>query len=194
MKKIFFMLAFFISTASLFLLGCYMKTEHKIEAHITIDIRELKETATQIEDMVRAKKAKGQSLFILPWKVDAAYAEMQIKFMTPDVEKAITNRGARLDRLEELMKKGCIGENNSGYVEYRPCPDCEKDAALIGEAKKNIKDENIDRRTIYQTIVEQNNLGADKLCVVEKVFSETQRKNAPQGSYIQQDDGTWIKK
>lgn len=194
MRKIFFIVALFISAAGLSLSGCYMKTEHKIEAHITIDIRELKETATQIEDMVRAKKPKGQSLFILPWKVDAAYGQMQIKFMTPDVEKAINNRGARLDRLEELMESGCIGENNSGYVEYRPCPDCEKDATLIEEAKKNIRDENNDRRTIYQTIVEQNNLGSDKLSVVEKVFSQEQRKNAPQGSYIQQDDGTWIKK
>lgn len=188
-------LIFAMAGLGLVLASCYMKTEHKIEAHITIDIRELSDTANQIEDMVRAKKPKGQSL-ILPWQVEAVYAagEMEIKFMTPAVEEAIASRGARLDSLEGLMRQGCLGENNRGYVEYRSCPACESDPALKKRAEKLAQEENQDRLTIYQTIVEQNNLAADKLSVVETVFSQVQRRNAPSGSYIQQDDGSWVKK
>lgn len=175
--------------------SCYMKTEHKIEAHITLDIRELKETATQIEDMVRSQKNKGdQSFFLVPWKVEAVYGQMEIKFMTPAVKKAIADRGARLDRLEELMAKGCIGETNQGYVEYRPCPACESGSQLTGEIEKLVQGENRDRQTIYQAIVEQNNLGSDKLSVVEKVFSQVQHKNAPPGTFVQLGDGAWVKK
>lgn len=175
------------------LISCYMKTEHKIEAHITIDIREIEATANEIEDMVRARKG-GQSLFVPFWKLDAAYAGIELKFMTPEVEKAISNRGGRLDSIEELMKKNCIGENNRGYVEYRACPACEKEPQLVEEAKRLIKEENQDRLIIYQTIVEQNNLSKDSLSLVEKIFSQVHQKNAPSGAFIQQDDGGWIKK
>jgi len=196
MRKTFF-IVLVLATAglSLSLISCYMKTEHKIEAHITLDIRELKATANEIEDMIRSEKAKGdQSFFNIPWKVEIAYGEMEIKFMTPAVETAIANRRTRLGKLEGLMVKGCIGENNSGYVEYRPCPACKTDSQFIEEVVRLIQQENQDRRIIYQTIVEQNNLGSDKLSVVEKVFSQVQRKNALSGSFIQQDDGSWIKK
>ena len=198
MKKMKIMLAgLVLSMAGLgiVLTSCYMKTEHKIEAHITIDIREIEATGNQIEDMVRAKRAKkGQSLFILPWRVEPAYAEYQIKIMTPEVQKAIERRGARIDSLDEMMLMGCIGENNRGYVEYRSCPTCNQDPALKEKAEKLVTEENQDRLFIYKAMVEQNNLPADALSVVETTLGKIQRQKALAGTDIQQDDGSWVKK
>jgi len=193
MKKIFF-LVLVLAVTGLSLISCYMKTEHKIEALITLDIREVKEAANGIEDMVSSKKDKDdQSFLILPWKVGVVYGQ-GIKYMTPAVETAVANRKTRFNSLQELMVKGCIGENNRGYVEYRPCPACESDSQLLGKVGKLIQEENRDRQTIYKAIVEQNNLDANNLAVLEKGYGEVRQERAPSGTFIQKDDGSWVQK
>ena len=113
-----------------------------------------------------------------------AGAKYSIKEMTLQVETALNNRRDRYDMLEDLKNHGVVGENNQGYVEM-----LEKKP----EAENLVNKENYDRRLIYQTIAEQNNLG-DALETIEKVFAQVQREKASKGHKIQTEDGEWKKK
>lgn len=113
-----------------------------------------------------------------------AQATYSIKEMTPDVEKALENRRARYSELEALKADGTVGENNRGYVKL-----------LTGSAQaKDIVDaENADRKQIYQTIADQNNL-SDQIETIETVFAQVQREKADPGHMIQREDEEWVKK
>src|SRR3989338_4979669 len=86
-----------------------------------------------------------------------------IKEMTPQVTSALENRRNRFDKLTILKQQGKIGENNRGYME-----------AFTDETEvtQTVAAENADRRVIYETIAQQNNLSG-ALATIEKVFAET---------------------
>ena len=120
---------------------------------------------------------------LLSFSPDAsAQANYSIKQMTPEVESALNNRRDRFEALRDLKSKGSIGENNQGYVE-----------ALSPDAQDVATAENSDRKVIYQTIAEQNNL-RDALQTIEKVFAQVQRDKAQAGDKIQLEDGSWTTK
>ena len=109
-----------------------------------------------------------------------AQGKYSIKEMTPQVTEALENRRDRYEELVSLKQEGLIGENNRGYLhvfEGRP------DAEAIANA------ENRDRKIIYQTIAEQNNL-TDAIGTIEEV----QRDKSQPGDRIQNKDGSWTKK
>jgi len=109
-------------------------------------------------------------------------ATYSIKEMTPEVQGALENRRARYEDLRQLKNAGAVGENNQGYVE-----------ALSADAQAIVSAENTDRKVIYVTIAQQNNLqGA--LATIEKVFAQVQRDKAEPGDKIQEDNGTWTTK
>ena len=112
-------------------------------------------------------------------------AQYDIKEMTPGVKAALDSRRDRFDQLHQLKEQGAVGENNHGYIEV-----------LNGDAQaQSLADaENKDRKFIYQTIVEQNNLPADAISTVESIFAQVQRDKANTGESIQSEDGQWTKK
>jgi uncharacterized protein len=117
--------------------------------------------------------------------VSTAFAEAKysIKKMTPDVQQALDQRRDRFDQLRQLKSTGALGENNRGYVEV---------LKNEGPAQSIASAENNDRRTIFQTIAEQNGLqGA--LATIEAVFAQVQRDKADAGDQIQMPDGRWVK-
>ncbi|MCA9402904.1 MAG: YdbL family protein [Candidatus Omnitrophica bacterium] len=124
-------------------------------------------------------------LAVLTGFTPAAQAkDYNIKQMTAEVSRALESRRQRFDRLADLKSSGAIGENNKGYIsvlKHDP------------QTAEMVKDENKDRKVIYQTIAEQNGL-ADALPVIEEVFARVQRDKAGPGENVQKPDGTWIKK
>lgn len=115
----------------------------------------------------------------------ASAQEYSIKKMTPEINQALENRRDRYNRLAEFKKQGAVGENNRGYVEV---------LADGGEAGAVVEAENKDRRVIYRTIAEQNDLDENALVIVEKVFAQVQQEKAAPGDKIQTEDGRWIAK
>ncbi len=107
-----------------------------------------------------------------------------IKEMTPQVLSALEGRRDRYDQLNTLKENSILGENNKGYVEVLKE---EGNAVVIAE------EENVNRKTIYQTIADQNNL-TDELLTIEKIFALVQRDKASPGNMIQTEDGQWEKK
>ena len=115
----------------------------------------------------------------------ARAAQYDIKTMTPEVQAALSNRQARYESLQQLKSQGTLGENNHGYVDVL---NATPGASEIAGA------ENGDRRTIYQTITEQNNLGAAGVGVVETVFAEVHHEKSAPGQSIQTASGEWVQK
>ncbi len=173
-------------------LGCRVETVGdpdrpiKIEAHITIDIRQLKETASSIEDMVSEGEPlsyRNESLFNF---IAHAYAETpQLKYMTDEVKSAIDSRRARFEAIKAHKKDGHIGENNKGYIS----------AFLDNDQIKDIvEQENKDRLIIYKTIVEQNGFPKEAIAQVEEAFASEQKERASKGEKVQLEDGEWASK
>ena len=117
--------------------------------------------------------------------IPAEAAQYDLKNMTPVVEQAIAGRQSRYDELQSLKTRGDVGENNRGYVEV---------LNSSVEAQNLVNLENQDRKVIYQTIADQNNLGPSGFAVIETVFGEVQREKARAGESIQNPAGAWIKK
>ena len=111
-------------------------------------------------------------------------AEYNIKQMTTQVKTALEGRRDRYNSLKALKQSGKVGEDNRGYVH-----------AFVDEAqvKSLAAAENSDRKTIYKTIAEQNNI-SHALGTIETVFAKTQREKAESGEKIQLEDGSWVTK
>jgi uncharacterized protein YdbL (DUF1318 family) len=113
-----------------------------------------------------------------------AQSKYSIRQMTPEVSSALENRKARFEQLRELKAQGVIGENNQGYLTV----------LVEGKgAEEVVQKENDDRKVIYQTIAEQNDL-KDELQTIETVFAQVQRDKSISGDQLQNEDGSWITK
>lgn len=188
---------YFLATVLLALsLGCYVKTEHKITAHITIDVRQIKEAASSIEDMVSGEPAKKEvpqtkpdsRLWFLPRE---AYAQgAQLKYLTDEIKLAIEKRKARYSQIEQLLNEGSVGENNQGILEIRSSSQLLSDKEL----KNIVSEENNDRLFIYRSILEQNNLPGEMLKDIQAAFAKERRDRVEPGVWIQLPDGEWARK
>jgi len=183
-----------------FVVGCRVETVGdpdkpiKIEAHITVDIRQLKDTAVDIEDMVSGDKPAPQaSLRSVPefifsvFDIDNACAagSMSLKFSTPETDRAINARRNRFGDLQNYKNQGLVGEGNKGYVVQ---------LGGGGNVKALVDTENNDRSIIYHAIVEQNGMASSDIAIVQKTFAEVQREKASNGQKIQLGSGQWITK
>ena len=151
----------------------------KIEAHVTIDVRQIKEEARSIEDLVNSPAPKKSSR-VGDWMVGTAWAEL-----SPEVMDAVNSRRDRVGQLKNYKAQGLIGEDNQGHV-----------AALGGgpEVQTLVEAENRDRETIYQAQVQDKGLPPDAIGTVQAAFAAEQRDRAEPGEKIQQPDGSWVTK
>lgn len=161
----------------------------KIEAHITLDIRQVKETATSIEEIVSGQAPMPQQKprsQVTDGFNSVAWAETpQLKYTTPEVQSALDSRRDRFSRLKEFKGKGLVGEDKEGHV---------KAFSDDSDLKALVDGENRDRETIYKTIVEQNGLAPEAINTIRATFAEVQREKAESGEKIQLPSGEWSTK
>jgi uncharacterized protein len=89
---------------------------------------------------------------------------------------------ARVPAINNLKDKGLIGENNTGYLEYR---------TGARPQQELIKAENQDRKTVYAEIARKQNVD---ITLVGQRRAKQIRDIGGQGHWFQQPDGTWYKK
>ncbi len=172
----------------------------KIEAHITIDVRQIKEEAHSIEDMVsgkapvaaqkpRSRLDEGMaSLKLLSRDVPqrgASLAWAQESTLSPEVQAAVNARRDRFAQLKSYKTKGWVGEDKEGTV-----------AALGGgaEVQAFVEAENRDRETIYRAKLKEKNLPAEAIATIRAAFAQEQRDRAEPGEKIQLPSGEWTAK
>ena len=110
-------------------------------------------------------------------------------------EKAKMNRIFNLDDLEELKKGQIIGERSDGKIAILPT-----NLGLVGKAPKEklklanllVKEENLDRETIWAYTIENNpNLTEDNYDQLKKTYATQQKIQAKPGYWVQNDNGQW---
>lgn len=179
-----------------------------IMACVTVNIYfpagEIQKAADEIVDDVRQGQQgeKGSSLhqIRLQWLArlapslgpDFAFAQVDIDISTPAIRTLKASLAGRFKSLKGFYNRGALGENNRGYVEIRDQSGLNlKEKA---DLRKLVTAEKRDRKALYMEILKANNLETRFLPDVERIFANSWRKKAVQGSWIQKDDGTWVKK
>lgn len=180
-----------------------------IMACITVNIYfpagAIQEAADQIVDEVRPgqQEKKGSSLdrIRLQWLArlapilapGIAFAQIDIDISTPSIRALRSSLAERFKSLEGFYRGGALGENNRGYVEIRD------ESGLNLKEKANLRRlvdaENRDRKALYKEILEANKLDVQFLDEVERLFANSWRgKKVVPGTWIQKDDGAWVRK
>ena len=125
--------------------------------------------------------------------------------------EAMNNRKFNKDDIDEFKQNEFVGEDNHGFLqiledlEARVRKHLPTDVAKsqVDEAvQKNIKlvgdivtEENADRKVVMQRVIELNeNLTEKDFAKVEQIFTKMNRDNAAPGDWVQQDDGSWVRK
>jgi uncharacterized protein YdbL (DUF1318 family) len=107
---------------------------------------------------------------------------------TEELRRLTEAQNQRHGALQQWIGRGCIGENNQGFVEARPGQGCSGDVARL------IGDENRDRQAIVETFMRQNHIAASDVGRVKASFAKAYRDKVPAGQWIQTDRGDWVKK
>lgn len=193
------------------LMGCPIRTEHKvetthkIEAHIVIDVRKVQEQAGQIESEIRAEGevpkaepdpgAKTGAMLAQP-EPPIALAKPQRSFWSifdlsssahaaeVDENAAIARRKQRASSVKTALNNGCFGENNTGYVELRPC-DAVENADEKARLQVLAEDENRDRRIIYTALSRRQGLEPDQVDAIGAIYAGEIRKLLTPGQAFQ---------
>lgn len=184
------------------LLGCpvwrtehKVETTHKIDAHVVVDIREIREEADQIESQVRGTDgvAEGEPSAMvggieMPFQVATTERSLWSLFdiSTPAYaqaeggkDAAVQRRAARSGEISAALSAGCLGESDLGYVEVRPCDgDQSRYQALA-------KSENDDRLIIYRAIAVERGLDASQASVIGEIFAADIREKLKSGQLFQ---------
>ncbi|MBF0241267.1 MAG: YdbL family protein [Desulfamplus sp.] len=88
----------------------------------------------------------------------------------------------RLPVIVEMKKQGIIGENSSGYLEYR----------TNNRANQSVVDsENRDRKEVYSAIAKQQGVLIEK---VEELRAAQIVQKAVSGEWLKKADGSWYQK
>lgn len=185
-------------------IGCVMSTKHQITAHITVDIRHIKEQADDIIGFIEgetdelpplaaegAPAAEGDSdagrllhhVREVMAPVQVAYAQ-DLNQDSPRVREIAVKLRDRRAKIAELKAKGYIGEDNRGYVAVRPHDDLADDERK-NEVQRIVAAENEDRKDLYKEVVRLNADRNATLSVVERVFAQAYLKRGKSGEHFQ---------
>jgi len=108
---------------------------------------------------------------------------------------AIQNREFNKGDVDEFKRDGAVGENTRGLLEIRSLPRLQTDANYRKLVEDIVAEENRDRQTIMQRIMEINPTAqATGISEVEKVFAKLNRDVARSGEWMQLPDGAWVRK
>jgi uncharacterized protein YdbL (DUF1318 family) len=111
----------------------------------------------------------------------------------PAIRKIIDSRSARFNELRKYFDQGVLGENNKGLIEVRAL-DAIADLKARADVQRLVRAENADREELYKEIAAAKNVDLAQLPRIRETYAATLRQNAKSGDWIQQADGTWVKK
>jgi uncharacterized protein YdbL (DUF1318 family) len=112
----------------------------------------------------------------------------RIETRSPEVVKANQSRRERRPALREWKNRGCMGETNEGTLVARQVEGCGAEVATL------IRDENADRRVIYEAFMKENNIPASDRPRVQSAFAKARQERSRPNDWIQLDDGQWVRK
>lgn len=184
------------AVAMLALVGCVIRTEHKIDAHITLDIRHVQEQAEGVLDYIEGKSDElpgfeegAEPTSWLHRALDAidpfeTVNAAEMKTDSAKVKEIATALRKNNDGIAALKKDGCLGETNRGYVELKDC-DGLKEADAKNTAQKLVEDENKGRKALYNEIARLNKDDGISVTKVEQIYAVERLKRGKSGEQYQ---------
>jgi uncharacterized protein YdbL (DUF1318 family) len=177
----------FIAMAVVFLIiGCATvkvqapKEPIKVDISMRLDVyQHVQKDINTIEDLVTgsgSSQGAADKQSFLNFGAGVAYAQE----LSPQVEEAAMRRKARRGELVSLEQAGIVGESNKGLVQVM------KPEHIVADSIVN--EENADRMVIYNSIAAGNGTAVSD---VQKLYAERLQKDAPSGTQVQADDGSW---
>jgi len=124
--------------------------------------------------------------------VPAAYAQEATSVSTPAIRALKDSMKSRFPSLKPYFDAGNIGETNKAMLEVRD----ETGLNLQAKAalRNLVKDENSDRARLYAEVAQALKIEASQIERIQVIFAAEWAKSALPGWWIQQEDGTWVKK
>lgn len=124
--------------------------------------------------------------------IPAAYAQEETTVSNPVIRALKESIADHLAALMPSFAAGNTGLTNKGLVEIRD------EAGLNLQAKaalrKLVKEDNDDRMKLYAEVAKALNIDASQIERIQKIFAESWIRGAKPGWWIQQEDGSWVKK
>lgn len=179
--------------------GCVLRTEHKIDAYITLDIRHIENQADTVLDFVEGKRdalpgMEATSRAAFPswlkevWDgvnpIQVAHAAESWEETSPLIVQIASSMRARHERIEGLKRQGCLGENNRGYVELRECA-AHADPEARNAAQQLLAEENRDRKALYGEVARLNRDQGLSVSTVESVYAGRRLQRGSAGEIFQ---------
>lgn len=111
------------------------------------------------------------------------------------VFEAVQGRKFNKDDIEEFKQAGFVGENNEGMLIIREHEKLNDDPRLMNRVTKIVEDENRYRKIIMERIVLLNEQASEAgQSTVGRIFARMNQDNSAPGTWIETEDGRWIKK
>lgn len=179
------------------LLGCVLRTEHTIDAHIRVDVRHVRQQADAVLDFIEGRTdtlpmeegagdAGASTLHRVLQALNPVYiahASPSLREASPEVTRLAESMRERHSEIEALRAAGCVGEDNRGYLSFRGCDDLDEEEER--EARELVNKENEDRRALYQEIARLNAEAGITAQQVERIFAERRLQRAQSGHFVQ---------
>lgn len=161
-----------------------------VTVNITFPQEQLDAAARKIEDMPAQPASTPAPATPPPASGGGRTVDVtpRVDTRSPEVVKANASRRERRPVLREWKNRGCIGETNQGTLVARPGDGCGPEVATL------IRDENADRRVIYDTFMRDNNIPAADRTRVNTAFARARQERSRPNDWVQQDDGQWVRK
>lgn len=108
--------------------------------------------------------------------------------MTDTIVQLMQRRQARFSKVMDMKGTGVVGESNGGLLNPpngKPMDSLSTDDRAVADA------ENSDREMLFDEVLRQKGLPADKRYQVAQKFAEVQHAMASKGFWVQMKDGKW---
>jgi uncharacterized protein YdbL (DUF1318 family) len=182
-------------TCTLIAAGCLLRTEHKFDVTIDLNIRHVEEEVQGVFDYVEGKTDEIPEIETVEGEpgagammrralemirpVRTCYAAE--KDTSPEVERLAKSMRERHHAIQQWKEAGCLGENNRGYLELREC-DAVKEAEKKNTVQKLMAEENKDRKALYAELARLKKLSVSK---IETIAAKDKLNRADSGEIVQ---------
>jgi uncharacterized protein YdbL (DUF1318 family) len=143
------------------------------------------------------KKPDSQSWFRnrLKFSIGPSEAQAQtvnIVVSTPAIREMKRSIRERFHQVRPFYEQGNVGENRTGLIEIRNTENLGlKEKA---DLTRLVEQENNNRMILYTEVMKANNLSAQSMPEIQKIFANSWRYKSKSGWWIQNDNGQWEKK
>jgi uncharacterized protein YdbL (DUF1318 family) len=124
--------------------------------------------------------------------VPAAYAQQETEVSSPAIRALKESLRSRFAKLQPLFERGILGEAKNGFVEVK------EETGLTLKEKADlrslVREENADRKSLYAEVAGALNIDSSQIPRIQKIFAESWIRNSQPGWWVQNEDGTWVKK